>query len=348
MTTTVTIRGFLLALALTGAASALAQEAPTDDEAQQIRERTAPLAAQGNASAQYNMGVLYDGGYGVERNYETAMEWYRRAAEQEYAKAEHNLGIMYQEGHGTEADPDRAAEWFRRAAEHGEPAAQNNLAVMYVRGQGVPRDLGQAAKWAARAAEAGNESARANLPHIADALPASRIEGDNVNIRSEPSRQARVLRQADGSDEVVLLARDGDWTQVLFRNDNAVGWVANFLLAEVAAPGGDAAQSTSEVSSDASQTPREDRATSAPASDRETSEPADDAAPEADEKRAGPQMHIGQDVVNVRRGPSTGADIAFKAERDENVTVLAEEADWRRVRFEDGRTGWVAGFLLAD
>ncbi|ROO27984.1 hypothetical protein SAOR_06650 [Salinisphaera orenii MK-B5] len=347
MTRTETIRGFILALVLTGGATALAQEAPTDDEAQQIRERTAPLAEQGNASAQYNMGVLYDEGYGVERNYETALEWYRRAAEQEYAKAEHNLGIMYQEGHGTEADPERAAEWFRRAAEHGEPAAQNNLAVMYVRGQGVPRNLGEAAKWAARAAEAGNESARANLPHIADALPDSRIEGDNVNIRSEPSRQARVLRQADASDEVVLLARDGDWTQVLFRSDYAVGWVANFLLAEATAPGGGAAQSTSEVTSDASRAPRDDGAASDPAPDRDTTAAAEDAGPGADE-RDGSRMHIGQDIVNVRQGPSTGAGIVFKAERDENVTVLAEEAGWRRVRFEDGRTGWVAGFLLAD
>ena len=58
-------------------------------------------------------------------------------------------------------------------------------------------------------------------------------------------------------------------------------------------------------------------------------------------------MHIGQDIVNVRQARAL-APVSFKAERDENVTVLAEEAGWRRVRFEDGRTGWVAGFLLAD
>ena len=41
-----------------------------------------PLAEQGNASAQYNLGVMYANGRGVPQDYAEAMKWYRLAAEQ--------------------------------------------------------------------------------------------------------------------------------------------------------------------------------------------------------------------------------------------------------------------------
>lgn len=44
-------------------------------------------AEQGNAEAQYSLGVCYRCGDGVEKNLEEAIKWYRKAAEQGYAKA---------------------------------------------------------------------------------------------------------------------------------------------------------------------------------------------------------------------------------------------------------------------
>ena len=40
------------------------------------------LAEQGDAEAQYNLGVMYDNGQGVAQDYAEAVKWYRRAAEQ--------------------------------------------------------------------------------------------------------------------------------------------------------------------------------------------------------------------------------------------------------------------------
>ena len=40
-----------------------------------VREWT-PLAEQGNANAQYNLGIMYDKGRSVIQNYKTAMKWY--------------------------------------------------------------------------------------------------------------------------------------------------------------------------------------------------------------------------------------------------------------------------------
>ena len=51
-----------------------------------------PLARQGHANAQYNLGVMYDKGHGVPRNKVTAIKWYNRAAEQGVTLAQYTLG----------------------------------------------------------------------------------------------------------------------------------------------------------------------------------------------------------------------------------------------------------------
>ena len=61
-------------------------------------------ASQGDARAQYNLGIMYDKGQGVEQSYSEAMRFYRMAAAQGYASAQINLGNMYREGHGVEVD----------------------------------------------------------------------------------------------------------------------------------------------------------------------------------------------------------------------------------------------------
>ena len=44
-----------------------------------------------NANAQYNLGILYEGGHGVAKNAGRAREWYRRAAEQAHDDAKQAL-----------------------------------------------------------------------------------------------------------------------------------------------------------------------------------------------------------------------------------------------------------------
>ena len=64
------------------------------DYATALREWT-PLAKQGNAFAQTNLGWMYRNGDGVPQDYKTAVKWYRLAAEQGDAGAQYNLGTMY-------------------------------------------------------------------------------------------------------------------------------------------------------------------------------------------------------------------------------------------------------------
>ena len=53
-----------------------------------------PLAEQGNADAQFNLGFMYENGLGVPQDYAEAVKWYRNAAEQGYAQGQANLGLM--------------------------------------------------------------------------------------------------------------------------------------------------------------------------------------------------------------------------------------------------------------
>lgn len=209
---------------------------PSAERAQQILEQNRPLAQNGDASAQYNMGVLYDRGYGVPRDYARARQWYEKAAAQHYPRAEHNLGVMYETGKGVARDPGRAAKWFRRGADDGQAASQNNLAVLYMQGKGVAQNTGKAAFWAARAAAGGNSAAIDNLPRIIADLPHIHVNADEVNVRSQPDGQARVVGHVDSDKVAVVLSRGNDWSQILLPEDYTVGWVANALLSGSQAP----------------------------------------------------------------------------------------------------------------
>ncbi len=99
------------------------------DYATALREWT-PLADQGVALAQNNLGGMYREGQGVPQDYAEAVKWYRLAAEQGHASAQYNLGSMYDNGYGVPQDYAEAVKWYRLAAEQGHASAQNNLGGM--------------------------------------------------------------------------------------------------------------------------------------------------------------------------------------------------------------------------
>jgi len=55
-----------------------------------------PLAEKGDAAAQVRVGRLYDFGFSVTQSYTAAGNWYRKAAEQGNAGAEFLLGVLYE------------------------------------------------------------------------------------------------------------------------------------------------------------------------------------------------------------------------------------------------------------
>src|SRR5215475_1560259 len=75
-----------------------ADDSSTD--VRQLKER----AAQGDASAQLQLGGMYYIGQGVPQDYTEALRWYRLAAAQGEASAQYNLGGMYEAGAGVPQD----------------------------------------------------------------------------------------------------------------------------------------------------------------------------------------------------------------------------------------------------
>ena len=122
------------------------------DFATNLREWT-PLAEQGDAVAQFNLGVMYNQGQGVPQDNKTAVKWYKFAAEQGHASAQHYLGVMYHEGQGVPQDNKTAVKWYKLAAEQGDADAQLNLGVMYA----APKDYVYAHMWGEIAASNGNK-----------------------------------------------------------------------------------------------------------------------------------------------------------------------------------------------
>lgn len=120
-------------------------------------------AEQGHAKAQYNLGLLYDEGVGVPQNIAEAVKLYRLAAEQGHAKAQDNLGLMYANGIGVPQNNAAAVNWWRKAAEQGHAKAQYNLGIMYSSGMGVPKNNLEAVKWWRKAAEQGHDMAQFNV-----------------------------------------------------------------------------------------------------------------------------------------------------------------------------------------
>lgn len=88
------------------------------------------LAQQGHPVAQFNLGIKYDFGQGVEKDPEHAVRWYRLAAAQGHGSAQFNLAGMYFEGLGVQRDLVRATMWFTLSAEAGVDGAAKNRAIL--------------------------------------------------------------------------------------------------------------------------------------------------------------------------------------------------------------------------
>ena len=135
-----------------------------------------PLAEEGNAVAQNNLGLMYHNGWGVPQDYKEAVLLYRLADEQGYAKAQFNLGVMYDVGEGVPQDDKEAVRWYTLAAEQEHAKAQYNLGVMYALGEGVIKDYVYAHMWGNIASMNGNDKGETLRGYVAEKMTSSQIE----------------------------------------------------------------------------------------------------------------------------------------------------------------------------
>ena len=85
------------------------------------------LATQGISVSQYNTGVNYSIGRGIEKNLEKAVYWYQRASEQGHSKAPFNIAIIYTDGVGLVPNPELGLKYFLMAEKSNNLAAKKFL-----------------------------------------------------------------------------------------------------------------------------------------------------------------------------------------------------------------------------
>ena len=105
------------------------------------------LAKQGDAGAQFNLGVFYEKGEGVLQDYKTALKWYELSAIQGNATAQYNLCVWYNKGRNVIQDDKIALKLCNLSAKQGNADAQFNLGVFYGNGTGVIQDNIYAHMW---------------------------------------------------------------------------------------------------------------------------------------------------------------------------------------------------------
>lgn len=126
-----------------------------------------PLAEQNNLLAQSNLGVLYENGWGVSKDYKKALYWYEKAAEKGQSEAQHNLASLFQQGHGTKQDLNTAAYWYEKAAEQNYGDSQLMLGLMYIEIE----EYELAAYWYRQAVNNNVEGAQKNLDYVCKLKP---------------------------------------------------------------------------------------------------------------------------------------------------------------------------------
>ena len=153
------------------------------------------IAEKGLADAQRNLGVLYENGQGVPKDYKTAVKWYRLAAKQGNAFAQNNLGSMYSKGQGVQRDDKTAVKWFRLSAKQGNAPAQYNLGEMYYDGKGVPKNFKTAVKWYKLAAKQGDARAQKQLAKFQEKIADQNKLRDKLRELQGRAEQGNVSAQ---------------------------------------------------------------------------------------------------------------------------------------------------------
>ena len=80
------------------------------------------IAESGNADAQFNLGICYEKGKGVNVDFAEADKWfckaaakYKKDAEQDDSYAQYHLAICYEYGYGVMQDYEEAVKWYRKS-----------------------------------------------------------------------------------------------------------------------------------------------------------------------------------------------------------------------------------------
>jgi peptidoglycan hydrolase-like protein with peptidoglycan-binding domain len=142
-------------------------------------------AQHGSAQSAFNVGVMYERGFVVERDSTRAVEWYRKAADANLPIAKQHLALMLREGKGVARNGQEAIDLLRAASRQGLVVSMFTLGDIYERGDLVPKDAALALAWYAITSEfdrqtnrGGDNAIAKTAAQRAQALRSTLLPGD--------------------------------------------------------------------------------------------------------------------------------------------------------------------------
>jgi TPR repeat protein len=234
----------MLRMTALAATAALAVAGCANNTDEDLFHRLSKVAEAGSPAAQYNLGMLYNNGIGVEQDASKAFHWFEKAAtggdplghykvgcyyagqfqgvvtpdhtkaltyklaaaEAGYVLAQHDVALAYAEM----GEYENAAKWLTSAAEQGDIAALAALSEWHKEGRGVRPDLAKAYEYLLVAVrlvpEAHSQRAKPVLQEFRGALDdATALKAEQSAASWTEKRSALTLRAAHGIEEAKRL-----------------------------------------------------------------------------------------------------------------------------------------------
>lgn len=125
-------------------------------------------AQQGDAKAQFDLGVMCFRGIGFSKDYLKALEWFNKAAEQGHERAKEYIPSTYYalgssyfgNDTGVAQNDTEAFKWYSKAANLGHSQSQYMVGLMYYFGEGVTKNEKEGIQWIKKSADLGNKDAQ--------------------------------------------------------------------------------------------------------------------------------------------------------------------------------------------
>ena len=172
-----------------------------------LDDRWDRYAARGTSHDQYQLGLMYQAGHGVDKSVKHARTWFQKAADAGHAEAQLALGNLLVTNAPTEALP-----WFHKAAAQGVVKAQLRIAESFKTGQGQAQSASRSLLYYAQAALNGDA---AGLQGLADL-----VEGGADSLQQELTldaahRGAAGARYAMGRRYATGMGVEQDWRKAV-------------------------------------------------------------------------------------------------------------------------------------
>jgi TPR repeat protein len=170
-------------------------------------------ANQGNPSAQYCLGSMYEQGLGITQDFSEAKKWYLLAANQGESRAQNRIGCMYEQT----KNYSEALKWYTLAAKQGEPRAQYYIGNMYEQAE----NYSEALKWYTLAANQGELRAQSSIGYMYEkGLGLTKNESEALKWYKKAANQGYSIAQCKIGD----LYRSGSFMVVPKDYTEAIKW----------------------------------------------------------------------------------------------------------------------------